>query len=44
MISITLPLQTVSEANVHQHWRQRQKRAKFQRGISALALNAPIAA
>ena len=44
MINVVLPLQTVSEANVHQHWRQRQKRAKFQRSMSALILNVPITA
>lgn len=27
MISVTIPLRTVSEANRHEHWRARQKRA-----------------
>lgn len=31
MITVTIPLKTVSEANRHEHWRARQKRAKGQR-------------
>lgn len=36
--TITVPVRTVSEANSHQHWRMRQKRAKEQRGTTLLAL------
>ena len=32
--TIRLPLRTVSEANSHEHWRTRQKRAKTQRGLA----------
>lgn len=34
MISVTIPIRTISEANraSHEHWRSRQKRAKSQRG------------
>lgn len=35
-VTITLPIRTVSEANAHEFWRVRQKRAKQQRGITAL--------
>lgn len=28
---VTVPLRLVSEANAHQHWRERQRRAKAQR-------------
>lgn len=31
LIVVTIPIRTVSEANSHQHWRHRQKRAKSQR-------------
>lgn len=31
MIAFTIPVRTVSEANSHQHWRERQRRAKAQR-------------
>ncbi len=30
-VSLTLPIRLVSEANAHEHWRNRQKRAKAQR-------------
>ena len=40
MISIVIPVRTVSEANAHEHWRKRQRRAKEQRGIVALMLGA----
>lgn len=33
----TIPIRTVSEANRHEHWRARQKRAKLQRAAAALA-------
>lgn len=35
-LTITLPIKTVSEANAHEHWRNRQKRAKHQRGLTAM--------
>ncbi len=31
VLSVTLPLVTVSEANSHTHWHKRQQRAKMQR-------------
>lgn len=34
MITFALPLKLVSEANAHQHWRVRQKRAKAQRHLA----------
>lgn len=40
MIIVTLPLKTISEANSHQHWRVRHRRAKGQRTIAALTLRA----
>jgi hypothetical protein len=39
---ITLPIRLISEANSHQHWRLRQKRAKAQRSIVALRLREPL--
>lgn len=38
MIRFKLPIRTVSEANVasHEHWRERQKRAKSQKETAAL--------
>lgn len=33
----TLPLRVVSEANAHEHWRVRQRRAKAQRRATCLA-------
>lgn len=36
MIFVTIPLKTVSEANSHEHWRARQKRAKGQRDAAGL--------
>lgn len=36
VISMTIPLRTVSEANAHTHWRERQKRAKGQRDAAGL--------
>lgn len=35
--AFTLPLRVVSEANAHEHWRVRQKRAKAQRHAVAWA-------
>ena len=32
---VTVPIRTVSEANAHEHWRHRQKRAKGQRATTA---------
>jgi len=40
MISVTIPLRTVSEANRHEHWRARQRRAKEQRTAVVLVLAA----
>lgn len=40
MISVTIPLRTVSEANRHEHWRARQKRAKGQRTVAELVVRA----
>lgn len=37
MMSITVPIRTVSEANAHEHWRARQRRAKEQRTFTAMA-------
>jgi hypothetical protein len=38
-VSVTVEaLHTVSEANAHDHWRKRQKRAKAQRFLAALSL------
>lgn len=33
---MTIPVRTVSEANSHEHWRARQRRAKEQRGLALL--------
>lgn len=41
--TIRLPLRTVSEANSHEHWRKRQKRAKEQRGIAELLVSHELA-
>jgi hypothetical protein len=35
---VMLPIRTVSEANAHEHWRKRAKRAKQQRGLAAMVL------
>ena len=37
---VEIKLHTVSESNSHEHWRARQKRAKEQRAVVALALRA----
>lgn len=42
MISVVLPLRTVSEANSHTHWRARQKRAKAQRTAAKLLVFRPL--
>ena len=42
MISVTLPLRLVSEANAHAHWRARQRRAKYQHNVVALLLARPL--
>lgn len=42
----TIPVRTVSEANSHEHWRVRARRAKEQRGLALLVcrgLGAPPA-
>ena len=38
MPPVFLPIRTVSEANTHEHWRGRHKRAKEQRRITLLLL------
>jgi hypothetical protein len=35
-VSAWLPIRVVSEANMHQHWRRRQLRAKSQRAITCV--------
>lgn len=35
-LSFFVPVKTVSEANAHEHWRKRQKRAKEQRSTTQL--------
>lgn len=40
---MTLPIRTVSEANSHEHWRMRQKRAKSQRNECHLKAKARMA-
>lgn len=42
LVTVQLPLRLVSEANAHTHWRNRQRRAKAQRGAALLALRGPI--
>ncbi len=37
-----LPLKLVSEANAHEHWRNRQKRAKAQRAAAKAALGPDV--
>jgi len=37
LVSFTIPIRTVSEANAHEHWRVRQKRAKAQRELAGFA-------
>jgi len=38
IIAATVHVKLVSEANAHEHWRQRQKRAKLQRALAKTAL------
>ena len=42
MITITLAIRTVSEANAHEHWRLRQRRAKAQRSIAGVVVLATL--
>lgn len=37
-LTLTLPIRTVSEANSHEHWRFRQRRAKAQRAHAGMAM------
>jgi hypothetical protein len=41
--AVRLPLRTISEANSHEHWRKRQKRAKEQRGLAELLVSRELA-
>lgn len=43
-ITVTLPLRTVSEANAHEHWRNRQRRAKGQRSATRIFVGAHLRA
>jgi hypothetical protein len=43
VVFASLPIRTVSEANAHEHWRMRQRRAKTQRTAVVLALRAALA-
>lgn len=38
LVSVTIRMRTVSEANAHEHWRARQKRAKAQRWMVGMVL------
>lgn len=38
MIFVTIPVRTVSEANSHEHWRYRQKRAKTQKSAASILI------
>jgi hypothetical protein len=42
VISVMLPLKTVSEANTYQHWRVKAKRVREQRGLVRAALWARV--
>ncbi len=42
-VCITLPIRVVSEANAHEHWRVRAKRAKSQKDVTTLMLRATVA-
>jgi hypothetical protein len=33
-LAVTIPVRTCSEANSHEHWRYRQRRAQIQRGLA----------
>ena len=43
IIRVTVPVRTVSEANAHEHWRARQKRAKAQRLAVGLVVKTALA-
>lgn len=43
MIAFTVPVRTVSEANAHQHWRERQRRAKEHRHTASWMARAALA-
>lgn len=40
--TLGFPLYTCSESNAHEHWRKRQKRAKEQRGLTAMMCRAKL--
>lgn len=42
-MTLEAPIRVVSEANAHEHWRVRSKRAKGQRGLIKLLLRAKLA-
>lgn len=42
IIAVRVPVKLISEANAHTHWRERQRRAKFQREAARLTLGANI--
>ena len=42
LVSVTLPLTTVSEANSHTHWRVRQTRAKSHRQFALMAVGGAL--
>lgn len=41
-VCLTIPVRLVSEANAHEHWRVRQKRAKEQRGLAVMMATGPV--
>lgn len=43
MIRIELPIRTVSESNMREHWAPKAKRAKWQRNVVALAVRPRLA-
>lgn len=43
MISITLPIRTVSEANKREHWAVTARRIKEQRGVAKLTMQSLLA-
>lgn len=42
IFTIALPIKLVSEANAHEHWRKRQKRAQVQGQVTGLACRVPL--
>lgn len=42
LLKLEAPIRVVSEANAHEHWRARQKRAKQQRGLLPVLLRAKL--